>query len=142
MYLGLHHTHILLRYFILIMLVVVIAMAVVGLIKKKPYGRIDNKLSLYLLIFTHLQLVVGLILYFVSPNVKFSADTMKDPSLRYWTVEHVVGMLVAIALITVARISSKKLNLDSAKHMRLLVMNVVALVLIISIILLSGRRIL
>jgi hypothetical protein len=142
MYTGLHHSHILLRYFVLIMLVVVIFMSLIGLVKKKPFGRLNDKFSLYLLIFTHLQLVVGLILYFVSPNVKFSADTMKDPSLRYWTVEHVVGMLVAIALITVGRISTKKLPLDGAKHMRLLVVNAVALVLIVSIIFLSGRPIL
>ncbi len=142
MYTALHHSHILLRYFVLIMLVVVIAMSLIGLIKKKPFGRLIDKFSLYLLIFTHLQLVVGLILYFVSPLVKFNSETMKDHTTRYWTVEHVVGMLVAIALITVARISSKKLNQDSAKHMRLLVMNIVALVLIVSIILLSGRRIL
>ena len=142
MYTGLHHAHVLLRYFVLIMLVVVIVMSLVGLLNNKPFGRLNEKFSLYLLIFTHLQLVVGLILYFVSPFVKFSSETMKDPSLRYWTVEHVVGMLVAIALITIARISSKKLMQDSAKHKRLLILNSIALVVIISIIILSGRPIL
>ncbi|HOX82877.1 MAG TPA: cytochrome B [Chryseolinea sp.] len=142
MYTGLHHSHILLRYFVLIMLVVVIAMSLIGLVTKKPFGKLNDKFSLYLLIFTHLQLLVGLILYFVSPKVQFSADTMKNASLRYWAVEHIVGMLVAIALITVARISSKKLTQDSAKHMRLLVLNGVALILIIAIIFHSGRPIL
>ncbi len=142
MYQGLLHTHILLRYFILIMLIVVIVMAIIGLLKKRPYGKLDNKFSLYLLIFTHLQLVAGLILYFVSPFVKFSAETMKDPALRYWTVEHVTGMIVAIALITVARITTKKLPLDAAKHMRMLVLNAVALAIIIAVIILSGRPIL
>jgi formate hydrogenlyase subunit 4 len=142
MYQGLHHTHILLRYFILIMIVVVIVMAAIGIINKKPYGKLDNKFSLYLLIFTHLQLVVGLILYFVSPFVQFSSETMKNKELRYWTVEHVTGMLVAIALITVARITTKKLSIDTAKHMRMLVLNVVALILIVAVIFLSGRPIL
>jgi magnesium-transporting ATPase (P-type) len=142
MYQGLLHTHILLRYFILIMLVVVIIMAVTGLVKKKPYGKLDNKFSLYLLIFTHLQLVVGLILYFISPWVKFSSQTMKEPAFRYWTVEHVTGMVVAIALITVARITSKKLTLDAAKHMRMFALNTVAIVIIVAVILLSGRSIL
>lgn len=142
MYQGLLHTHILLRYFIFIMLIVVIGMALIGLINKKPYGNLDNRLGLYLLIFTHLQLVAGLILYFVSPFVKFSGETMKEPSLRYWTVEHITGMLIAVALITVARISSKKLPTATAKHKRLLILNGVALLVIIAIIYMSGRPIL
>lgn len=142
MYQGLLHTHILLRYLILVMLIVVIVMAAIGVMNKKPYSKVDNKLSLFLLIFTHLQLVVGLILYFVSPFVKFSAETMKDSSLRYWTVEHLTGMIVAIALITVGRITTKKLPLDAAKHRRMLVLNVLALIIIIAVIFLSGRPIL
>jgi len=141
MYQGLLHTHILLRYFILIMIVVVIVMAAVGILKKKPYGKLDNKFSLYLLIFTHLQLVAGLILYFVSSRVQFNSETMKKPELRYWAVEHITGMLLVVALITIGRISSKKLSLDAAKHRRLLVFNGVALVLIIAIIYMSGRPI-
>ncbi|MEO7991743.1 MAG: hypothetical protein ABI663_19475 [Chryseolinea sp.] len=147
MYQGLLHTHILLRYFILIMLIVVIVMAVTGLIKKKPYGKLDNKFSLYLLIFTHLQAVVGIILYIVSyldgtRRVHFTAETMKDSSLRYWAVEHVTGMIVVIVLITVARISSKKLSLDAAKHMRMLILNGIALALVIAVILLGKMSIL
>ena len=142
MYQGLLHTHILLRYFILVMLIVVIVMAAIGVMNKKPYSKLDNKFSLFLLIFTHLQLVVGLILYFVSPFVKFSAETMKDSTLRYWTVEHLTGMIVAIALITVGRITTKKLPLDAAKHRRMLVLNVAALIIIIAVIFLSGRPIL
>jgi len=141
MYQGLLHTHILLRYFIFIMLVVVIVMALVGLVNKKPYGKLHDKFGLYLLIFTHLQLVAGLILYFVSPFVKFSSGTMKDGTLRYWTVEHITGMLIAVALITVGRISTKKLPTDTAKHKRTLILNGVALFLIIAIIYMSGRPI-
>ncbi len=142
MYQGLLHTHVLLRYFVLIMIVVVIVMAAIGIINKKPYGNFDNKASLYLLIFTHLQLVVGLLLYFVSPLVQFTSEAMKNKEVRYWTAEHIVGMFVVIALITVARITTKKLSLDAAKHMRMLVLNSVALILIISVIYLSGRPIL
>ncbi len=142
MYQGLLHTHVLLRYFILIMLIVVIVMAAIGIANKKPYGKLDNKFSLYLFIFTHLQLTVGLILYFVSPFVKFDAETMKNPTSRYWAVEHITGMLIAVALITVARISTKKLNQDLAKHKRMLVFNALALVIILVIIFFSGRPIL
>ncbi|MCK6616684.1 MAG: cytochrome B [Cyclobacteriaceae bacterium] len=142
MYPGLLHTHTLLRYFILLALIAVIVISLNKWLGKKPYTNFDNKLSLYLLIFTHLQLVVGLILYFVSPNVKFNEYTMKDSTLRYWSVEHIFLMLVAITLITVARIGVKKISVDTLKHKRLFIFNGVALLLILVSIYMSGRGIL
>ncbi len=142
MYTGLFHTHSLLRYFILIALVVVIVKAVLGLMNKQPYGKLDNKLGLYLFIFTHMQLLIGLILYFVSPFVRFGSDTMSDKTTRYWTVEHITTMLIAVVLITLARTTSKRMADDSAKHKRMLIFNSLALVIIIATIMMSGRRLL
>jgi L-cystine uptake protein TcyP (sodium:dicarboxylate symporter family) len=139
MYSGLLHTHSLLRYFVLILLLVVIAQALTGLMNNKPFGQANNKASLFLLIFTHIQLLVGIVLYFVSDLVRFGPDTMENDQWRYWTVEHLVGMLIAVVLITVARISSKKLVDDKAKHKRLLILNSIALVLI-AVIVLHGKR--
>ncbi len=142
MYTGLFHTHSLLRYFILIALVVVIIKAVAGLMNKQPYGKWDNKLGLYLFIFTHMQLLFGLILYFVSPFVKFGPETMSDKATRYWTVEHITAMLIAVVLITLARTTSKRMTNDSQKHKRMLVFNALALIVIVATILMSGRRLL
>ena len=141
MYTGLLHTHSILRYLILIALLVVIIKAIVGLTNKQPFTRLDNKLSLYLFIFTHTQLLVGLILYFVSPFVKLGSETMSEKVTRYWTVEHIFGMLVAVVLITLARTTSKRMTDDGAKHKRMFIFNFVALVVIVTIIFLSGRRI-
>jgi uncharacterized membrane protein len=141
MYTGLLHTHSLLRYFILIGLVVVIIKALIGLINNQPYGKWDNKLGLYLFIFTHMQLLIGLILYFVSPFVKFGETTMSDKTTRYWTVEHAFAMLVAVVLITLARTTSKRMTDDQAKHKRMAIFNFVALVVILAVIWLGGRPI-
>jgi L-cystine uptake protein TcyP (sodium:dicarboxylate symporter family) len=141
MYTGLFHTHSGLRYIVLVLLLIVILKSLAGLTAKKPFQSIDNKLSLWLLISTHIQFVVGLVLYFVSPFVQFSAETMKNASTRYWTVEHLVGMLAAVVLITVARISSKRMNDNIAKHKRLFMLNSIALVVIVVTIALSGRKI-
>lgn len=141
MYPGLLHTHTLLRYFILLALVAVVVISLQKWLGKKPYTSMDNKVSLYLFIFTHLQLVVGLILYFVSPNVKFNEFTMKDSALRYWAVEHIFLMLAAITLITVARIGTKKMSDDTLKHKRMFIFNGVALMLIVVSIYMSGRGI-
>lgn len=142
MYTGLLHTHSLLRYFILIALVVVIIKGLIGLINKQPYGKWDNKLGLYLFIFTHMQLLAGIILYFVSPFVQFGPETMSDKVTRYWTVEHIFSMLVAVVLITLARTTSKKMTNDADKHKRMVIFNFVALVVILTMIWHSGRPLL
>lgn len=139
MYSGLFHTHSLLRYFILAALIVVIVKAVISLINKQPYTKVDNRIGLYLFIFTHMQLLIGLILYFVSPQVKFGSDTMSDKLTRYWTVEHLTAMIIAVVLITLARTSIKRMTDDSGKHRRLLIYNAMALAIIVGTILMSGR---
>jgi hypothetical protein len=136
---ALTHTHSLLRYFVLILLVIVVINSLLGWVNKKEFTTTDNKLSLWLLIFTHIQLLVGLALYFMSDVVRFGPDTMKNSEFRYWTVEHSTMMIIAIVLITVARITHKKMPTDQAKHKRLFVLNVIALVIIIAAILASGR---
>jgi len=139
MYTGLTHLHSAFRYIVLILLLVVVIKSLLGWINKSKFESIDNKLSLWLLIATHLQLVGGLLLYFVSPAVQFNSSTMKDATTRYWTVEHIFMMILAITLITIARISHKKLTSDDAKFRRLFILNAAALIIIITAIILSGR---
>lgn len=142
MYTGLLHLHSTLRYIVLILLIVVIVQSLIGWLSKKPYGSLDNRLGLFLFISTHTQLLVGLILYFVSPFVQFSGAAMKEASTRYWLVEHNTAMLIAIVLITLARTTSKKMQDNTAKHKRMFVFNAIALVIILVTIALSGRGIL
>lgn len=131
--------HSITRYLVLIALLGVIIQSLVGMLQSKPYGKLENKAGLYLFIFTHTQLLLGLILYFTSPAVIFSGASMKDSVARYWLVEHSLMMLIAIVLITMARITSKKMPTDAAKHKRLFIFNTLALLLIILAISMSGR---
>jgi len=139
MYNALLHTHSSLRYLVLLLLISVVVESLLGWLNKSSFSKLDNKLSLWLLILTHLQFLAGLFLYFVSPFVQFSSTTMKDHTTRYWTVEHGFMMLIAIALITVARVSHKKLATDEAKHKRLFILNALALLIMVTAILFSGR---
>lgn len=139
MYTGLLYTHSFLRYFVLILLLAVIVKSFIGYSNKKPFGKTDNILSLSLFSVTHTQLLVGVILYFVSPWVQFSGGAMKDASLRYWTAEHNVLMITAIVMITLARTTSKKMKDDTAKHRRLLIFNSIALAIILLSIAMSKR---
>jgi predicted acyltransferase len=123
------------------MLIVVIVQSLLGMVNKKQYGSMDNRLGLFLFILTHTQLLIGIILYFISPAVQFSGAAMKEASTRYWLVEHNTAMIIAIILISVARISSKKLANDADKHRRMFILNTIALAIIIVTIWLSGRGI-
>ena len=139
MYPGLLQIHSILRYFVLILLVIVIVQSLIGWLNKKPYGAIENRIGLFLFISTHTQLLIGIILFFISPFVQFSGSAMKDPSTRYWLVEHNTAMLIAIVFITLARTTSKKMTDGVAKHRRMFLFNAIALVIIITTIWLSGR---
>lgn len=132
-------THSVLRYFILVFLLIVIVRSFMGWQKKSLYLPLDDKFSLWLFMFTHTQLLIGLIVYFISPVVIFSAASMKDTVARYWLVEHITMMVIAIVLITVARITAKKMADAVAKHKRLFIFNTIALVIILLAIAQSGR---
>ena len=140
MYTFLLQAHSGLRYLVLLGLLIVIVTSLLGWLNRKPYTATDNRLSLILFIATHTQLLVGLILYFVSPFVKFDSTTMSDKMTRYWTVEHIFGMIVAVVLITLARSTSKRMTDDNAKHKRMFIFNFVALVVIAAIILIGDRK--
>ena len=141
MYTGLLQIHSILRYFILILLAIVLIQSLLGWLNRKPYGTLDNRIGLFLFISTHTQLVVGIILFFVSPFVQFSGAAMKDASTRYWLVEHNTAMLIAITFITLARSTSKKMTNDTSKHKRMFIFNALALVIILITIYLSKRGI-
>lgn len=131
--------HSLNRFVLLILLLVVIVKSLRGWLNKSPFEKADDKLSLFLFISTHTQLLLGLILYFVSPIVIFSGASMKDSVARYWLVEHSTGMLIAIVLITMARIQSKKMTDSSAKFKKLFTFNIAALAIILAIIAMNHR---
>lgn len=138
-YNALLFAHSYLRYIVLILLIIVIIASLAGLVNRKPYTSTDNKLSLYLFISTHLQLLLGLALFFVSPVVQFSGEAMKNSETRYWLVEHNTAMLIAVVFITLARMTSKKMAEAQAKHKRMLIFNLIALIIIVLTISLSGR---
>ncbi|MFN7791091.1 MAG: hypothetical protein ACK5NM_00930 [Cyclobacteriaceae bacterium] len=132
-------THSILRYFILLSLIWVIARSLSGWLNKSGYVKLDDQLGLGLFMLTHTQLLLGIILFFVSPVVIFSGASMKDPIARYWLVEHNTGMLIAVALITMARITSKKMTDSISKHKRMFIFNTIALVTILLMIFQSKR---
>ena len=106
------------RYIALLVLLLAIFNAWNKWINKKEYSATDNKLGLFTTIAIHLQFLSGIILYFLSPFVRFSdfGGVMKDSTLRFWTVEHITLMLIAVILITVGKSVVKKAEDEVQKH--------------------------
>lgn len=85
MYTGLLHLHSFMRWIALILLIIAVVKAVSAWNNSsKLYTEGNRKLNLFTLISVHLQLVIGFVLYFVSPKVQFGASTMKDALIRYF----------------------------------------------------------
>lgn len=77
--------------------------------RRGKFGDIkETKSVLIAFIFTHLQLLLGLILFFISPKVRFGGSMMSDSLFRFFTVEHSLLMILAIILITMGYTRSKK----------------------------------
>jgi hypothetical protein len=124
------------RYLLMAALVFVLYRAYSGWFGRKPYEKIDNAASAALLGFTHLQLLLGLILYAgVSPRTQAAFENfglaMKDSWLRYFAVEHLTVMLLAVVMIQLGRTLSKKAVIAEQKHRKLAVYTTIGLLLIL-----------
>ena len=82
------HLHSGFRYIVLLLVLVAIIRAWADWLGKKAYSEGNRKLNLFAMISMHTQLLIGIVLYFISPFVQFNSHTMKDATTRYWTVEH------------------------------------------------------
>ena len=125
------HLHSGFRYIVFVLVVLAIIQSFLGWLGKKPYTELNRKINLFALISAHTQLLIGVVLFFLSPLVKFSSDTMKDDTMRYFTVEHWVMMLIAIVLITVGHSKSKKTILPENKHKTIAIFYTIAFLVII-----------
>ncbi len=110
MYPALLHFHSGFRWIVLILIIVNIINALGGFSGKKVFGVRDKKLSLFALISTHLQVLLGLGLYAISPKVQFSGSTMSNSVLRFFTMEHTLMMLIAVILVTIGHRMVKSVN--------------------------------
>lgn len=130
---GLQHTHNLLRWAVVLFGLLTLITAMRGLNGKKEFTKGDKRTALYLLISCDLQLLLGLALYFTKhwfDALKAGGSVMKDSIARFWTVEHAVGMLVAIILVHIGYAGTKGSRPHGAKFRRLFWCTLIALILI------------
>ncbi len=131
------------RYFLFAALLFVLYRSLSGWLGKKNYEQADNISATALVGLAHLQLWLGLILYFgPSPYVQQDLSTITDPMLRGWVryfkMEHISMMILAVALIQVGRIVSKKATEPIAKHKKMAIYTLIATLLIIGTLAMMG----
>lgn len=134
MYTGLVHLHSALAYLVLLGLIVCIVYASVGALSGRIFTDKDRKFGLIGLIPTHLQFLVALILYFVSPLgfSNLSGETMGDSVARLYAVEHPLINLIAVILITIGYSRVKKLAESKSKFRSIYMFYAIGFVLILS----------
>jgi len=134
MYTGFQHMHSAFAYVVLALIVIVILIALIGKLSGKPFSSSLKRLALWSMIALHLQFVIGLVLYFLSP-LGFSAisgEMMGDSMLRLYVVEHPTTMLLGIILITIGHGRMKRAVNDDRKYMQLILFYTIGLVLVLA----------
>jgi len=132
--LGLHN---IMRWIVLIVGILATVRAFMGWLGKRPWTDRDNKLGLYFTISLDVQLLLGLLLYVVLSPITTAAFSdfgaaMADPTTRFWLVEHISMMIVAVILGHVGRTLSKKATVDTKKHQRAAIFFALALLAILA----------
>lgn len=119
-------------YIALLVLVIAVVNALIGMSSKKEFTLKDRKIALFGLIGIHVQLLVGIILYFVSPLGLDSLGQMSDKALRLTSMEHPLINIIAIVLITIGWSKHKKLTTSESKFKTFSIFYGLGLVLILS----------
>ncbi|MFV5696809.1 hypothetical protein ACM55H_00445 [Flavobacterium sp. ZT3R17] len=119
-------------YLALLLLVVAVVNSFIGMASKKEFTSKDRKIALFGLIGTHTQLLIGLILYFVSPLGFASLGQMSDKALRLTSLEHPLINIIAITLITIGWSKHKKLTTSESKFKTFSIFYGLGLLLILS----------
>ncbi len=122
MYLTLLTVHSWLRWVVVILAAFVIIRSLMGWLSNSSYGKSDNAIAASFVGSLHLQLILGLILYFVYSPFGYAAfqmgmgEVMKNAPIRYWAVEHITTMILAVIIAQVGRSIAKKAKTSTKKH--------------------------
>jgi len=125
-----------LRWFILILAIIILVKSAMGISGNKDYLKGDNAMASAFVGLLDLQLLVGISLYFWSPITANAwggdISPMKDAGIRYWAVEHLSMMIIAIIIAHLGKIKVKKLSDSTKKFKTQLIYFGIALLLILS----------
>lgn len=128
--------HSLVRWLVMISLILAIYRAYHGWISRRDFSRFDNLVRHWTATIAHVQLVIGLYLYFVSPSVSYFLNHFRDAvklrEIRFFGMEHSLMMLTAIVVITISSAKAKRKKADKDKFKAMAIWFTIALLIILS----------
>ena len=128
--------HSLIRWFVLASLLFALYRAYAGWLGNKVYSKFDDRVRVITATIAHIQLTVGLWLYFISPIANYFISHFKEAvherQIRFFGMEHVTMMLIGITLITIASAKAKRKTTDQDKFKTMAIWLTIALLVILS----------
>lgn len=124
-------------YLVLLILILATINALMKFFGKKEFHAKDFRLTLFTLIVSHIQLLIGLLLYFVSPRLSLFSERgmgeiMKNSVDRLYLIEHPIINILAVVLITIGYSKCKKKLTSTSKFKTITIFYSIALVLFLS----------
>lgn len=131
---GIQHLHGTLRWVVLGLMIFSIVKAFVGMSSSRSFGVGDQKRGMFTMISLHLQLVLGFVLYFGKGwgSMLGNAEAMGNTVMRFFSLEHMVTMLIAVVLGTLGHSLSKRATDDRTKFRRQAIWFTVSLIMILA----------
>lgn len=135
MYTTLLFLHSILRWVLLLAMLYTIYRGYLGWFGKTSYTKSDTNARLITVITAHIQLIIGVLLYFISPITRYFmsnfSEAVKISDFRFAAMEHTLLMLIAVVLITVGGVVSRKKLTDKGKFKTMAIWFSIALFIII-----------
>lgn len=124
-------------YLVLLILIVASVNSLVGYFTNKEYGATNFRIALFTLIVSHIQLLIGIVLFFTAPYLRAfgevgMGEVMRNSTLRLYIVEHPLMMIIAVALITIGYSKHKKKLTSTPKFKILAIFYTIALLVMLS----------
>ncbi len=128
--------HNLVRWIVIILAVLALFRAFSGLISKREWTDTDRKTGVFFSSALDAQLLLGLLLYFfLSPVTKLAlanfGAAMVNPEVRFFSLEHILYMFVAIILVHIGSVISRRASPDAAKFRYAAIFYTAAVVIIL-----------
>ena len=131
MYQVIQPAHSIFAYIVLSILFLASINAISGVVSKRVFKAKDLRISLFALILAHFQLLIGFVLYFVSPLGSASLGNM-EKTFRLTSLEHPLMNIIAIALITIGWSKHKKEESNNGKFKKIALFYTLGLIFILA----------
>ncbi len=135
---GMLHLHSIVRYLVLLFALWAIVKMATGMSGGKAFTKSDKRPAMLFMIIMDIQLLIGIYLYFFGNwGIKLIQESgsmgelMKNNVARFFVVEHITGMIIALILVHTGYAATKKSGADKTKFRRAFWFFLIALIVML-----------